>query len=133
VTPRQVTPRFKVPKSLRRERKARDERPGMSAKYLAAIRKLPSCISGRSPCEAHHLRIKEERGVSMRATDRWAVPLTWDEHHDVHRVGSRREEAWFKQHGIDARALAEALWNNKHSEETMLLVLRAHVLGPSSA
>jgi hypothetical protein len=126
MTDRQVTPRFKAPRG-KRERKARDERPGMSEAYLASIRRLPSCVSGMTPCQAHHLQIKEERGVGMRARDKWAVPLTFAEHHNLHRLGSRLEAQWFKARGVeDVQELARALWSNKHSEDTMRRVLEAH-------
>src|SRR5262245_51989047 len=48
----------------------------MSEAYLAAVRRLPSCISGRSPCIAHHLRCAGGRGVGWKSEDRWALPLT---------------------------------------------------------
>lgn len=124
----EVFPRFKQPRSpnLKRGLTAAQKRPGMDPKYLEKIRRLPSCVSGRGPCEAHHLRVKGERGVGLKATDRWAVPLTPDEHRDVHTVGSRKEEAWFKQRGLDCYALTYALWSNRYSEDSMLAVLAAH-------
>lgn len=134
----QVTPRFKLPRDPRgkRPKTAREKREGMSADYLAKIRRLPSCVSGLGPCEAHHLRVKAERGVGQKATDRWTVPLTPGEHtrdsDAVHRVGSRQEAAWFKARGIaNVYELAAALWANRHSEEAMLRVLLAHREGVS--
>jgi len=83
----------------------------MSAAHLVAIRKTPSCISGRLPCDAHHLRVSAERGVAMKATDRWAVPLTHDEHMNLHTYGSRLELDWFAKHGVnDPYGLAKELW-----------------------
>lgn len=110
----------------KREMKARDKRPGMNPKHLTKIRKLQSCVSGQRPCEAHHLRIKEERGVGLKATDKWAVPLTPDEHREVHKVGSRKEEWWFAQYGVDPYALALGLWSANYSLETMENVIEAH-------
>lgn len=124
----EVITRFK-PRRMphaRREPKRRDERPGMSKEHLANIRKLPSCVSGKHPCEAHHLRKKDERGVSLKATDKWTVPLTWEEHQEIHRFGSRKEEAWFAERGIDCFELAAALWSNRHSIEAMERVIEAH-------
>jgi hypothetical protein len=89
---------------------SRQRRLGNDAAYLKKIRQLPSCLSGRVPCDPHHLRIAEERGVGMRATDRWAVPLTRDEHIAVHECGGRMEQAWFLARGVDCRRLAEQLW-----------------------
>jgi hypothetical protein len=100
-----------------------DRKSFMDRKHLANIRKLPSIVSGRTPCEAHHLRIKDERGVGMKATDRWAVPLTRDEHQRVHEVGSRMEEQWFAERGIDAVALAIALWTLRGDLDAMRRVI----------
>jgi hypothetical protein len=131
VTDRQVTPRFKQARAPKtRGRKARDERPGMSAGYLAAIRKLPSCISGKSPCEAHHLKCAGGRGVGLRAEDKWALPLTHDEHiNGVERIGSRNEFKWFQDRGINPLDLATALWAAWPDQEKMLSVLIAHRSG----
>lgn len=109
----QVTPRFKAPKNPNRNRVKswRDRRDGMSEEYLAAIRQLPSCVSFQSPVHAHHLQIKEERGIGLKATDKWAVPLTEAEHRSLHRFGSRREIEWFSKRGIDSRKLAAELWS----------------------
>lgn len=89
---------------------ATGKRPGMSKEYLEAIKSLPSCVSGRSPCDPHHLRMVAERGVGMRATDRWALPLTRAEHWGVHSIGSSLEVQWFKVRGIYCLALATVLW-----------------------
>lgn len=123
-----VLANFKPRRTPHKERKvkARDKRPGISAEHLANIRKLSSCVSGKRPCEAHHLRKKDERGTGLKATDRWALPLTWDEHLEIHRYGSRKEEAWFAERGIDCYALANALWQNRHDIEAMERVLAAH-------
>lgn len=123
---------FKTPRNpnKKRERKARDGRPGMSAKYLTQIRRLPSCVSWGFPVQAHHLRIKGERGVGMKATDKWALPLTFEEHAEIHRIGSRKEEEWFKARGIACYQLAEALWAQNHSVESMYRVLLAHFHNP---
>jgi hypothetical protein len=51
-----------------------------------------------------------ERGVGMKATDRWAVPLTPAEHYNVHRIGSQLEAKWFAMRGIYCYALAFSLW-----------------------
>jgi len=129
-----VVGNFKPPKNpnKKREPKARDRRPGMSKEHLKLIGQLPSCVSGKRPCTAHHLQVKNERGASLKATDRWAVPLTEDEHlfgkDCVHSVGSRQEVAWFKKHGIEnPYELASALWKASPDLETMTKIIEAHL------
>jgi len=103
------------------------KREGMSQAHLRLIRKLPSCISGRMPCEAHHLcggPAAAERGVGMKATDKWVVPLTPDEHRDVHTFGSKMEGQWFMNRGIDdVYELAAALWDVRGSEGALRTTL----------
>lgn len=65
----------------------------------------------RTPCDAHHLQVKSERGMGKRASDKWAVPLTRDEHMELHTIGSKRELEWFQSKGLsDPYGLAEGLW-----------------------
>ena len=97
----------------------------MDAKHIEMIRTLPSCISGLNPCEAHHLKIKQERGVGLRATDRWAVPLTHKEHMELERFGSRKEEEWFKSRNVRCYELANALWGARGFRDIMLKILAA--------
>lgn len=121
-----VTTNFKPPIGPKKPKpSAASKRPGMDEKHLSLIRQLPSCISGKGPCEAHHLRCAGGRGVGLKAEDRWAVPLTHEEHMELHRVGSKREFAWFASRGINCMALARALWNRRRLE-AMLKVLEAH-------
>lgn len=60
----------------------------------------------------------------MKATDRWAIPLTHDEHLAVHMVGSKEEEEWFAKRGIACYALAFQLWANKEDLEEMRRIIR---------
>lgn len=98
----------------------------MSPAHLTLIRQLPSCLSGKKPCDPHHLRVSNERGIGLKATDRWAVPLTRDEHEECHLVGSRKEEEWFLARGVDVYSLANALWQASGNMEKMIKILEAH-------
>jgi len=124
VTERAVAKRNREPAAARR--------PGMSEEHLVLIRQLPSCVSGRvGPCDPHHLKsgaAAAERGVQLKATDRWTVPLKRDEHDELERISSRREEAWFRERGIaDVSELANALWINTGDLERMRRVMQAHM------
>ena len=120
---------FKKPKNPNKTRiSPREKWEGNSKAHLALIRQLPSCISGRRPCDPHHLKIKDERGTGMRARDRWAVPLSRDEHDHLEAQGSRQEPAWFKSHGIEnPYELANALWRATGDLETMTRIVEAHL------
>lgn len=52
------------------------------------------------------------RGKGAKAPDRWALPLSPDEHARQHRIG---EEAFWRRHGINPHALAltiSGLWSD---------------------
>ncbi len=106
-----------------------EKRAGMSEAHLDCIRQLPCCIcfplKGGDP---HHLKAQTgERGMGLRSTDKWAVPICRRHHDEVERIGSRNEFAWFKEHGIaDIRELAEALWANTGDLDRMKAVIEAH-------
>jgi hypothetical protein len=116
----------------RKKPSAQERREGNSKDHLELVRQLPSCVSGvAGPCDPHHLRSAVallERGVGMRATDRWAVPLLRHEHDELHRISSRLEESWFKERGVDdVVELANALWVNTGDLDRMLRVMQAHM------
>jgi hypothetical protein len=98
---------------IAKPRVKREEREGNSEEHLAFIRKLPCCVTLRTPCgEAHHLQSGTgERGMQQKSSDRWAVPLTHALHMELHRLGSKREGGWFRDRGIEFPLdLAERLW-----------------------
>lgn len=121
---------FKVrgPKEPHKNSKWRDDRAGMDGKHLALIRQLPCCVTRRQPGgEAHHLKSGTgERGMSVRSTDKWAVPIAHDAHMDVERAGTKRERQWFLDRGIDPHVLAQDLWGVTGNLEAMGRVLQAH-------
>lgn len=101
-------------KAKRAKTTFREERPGMSPEHLALVRKLPCCVCLRTPCgEAHHLKDTpdKERGMSLRSSDKWAVPLCNEHHiHGVELAGTRNELKWLRDRGVEALSLAQALW-----------------------
>ena len=109
----------------------RDKRPGMDPGHLANVRKLPCIVCGQSEhIEAHHLKSgkgpKGERGISLKATDKWALPLCKPHHHELEQLGSRREVEWFEGHGVTPHVFTEALWNAKHNFKQMQAIWAAH-------
>ena len=115
----------------------RKARTGMSDAHLALIRKLPCSVCHIGPgvhiIHPHHLKsgpARKERGVGMKATDKWAVPLCGFVHHrEIERLGSRKEYEWFQDRGLDPYELAKALWLATGDIGRMVQVLVAHKQG----
>lgn len=96
----------------------RREREGMSEPHLAMVRQLPCLGCGRQPPnQPHHLLRTGERGLSRKSSDRWAVPLCFGCHANLHHTGD--EDAWFAAIGLDGRAVASALWAARGSISAM--------------
>ena len=105
------------------------DRPGMSEAHLALIRQLPCCITGKRPGgEVHHLKDGTgERGMGLRSTDKWGVPLCHHVHMDVEAAGTRNERAWFLARGIDPIVLAKDLWGASGDLEKMIKIVESHM------
>lgn len=108
----------------------RKSRPGMSEAHLALIRQLP-CVAcaAISRVDPHHLcsgPAKRERGMALKSTDRWALPVCRFHHDEVHRLGSRNEGAWFHKWRIDPYELANALWHASGDFPRMYAILAEH-------
>lgn len=111
----------------KRVRDPRADREGNSEAHLAAIRKLPCCIPkcNKVGCDCHHLKAgTNERGMGLRSSDRWAVPLCRRHHEEVERVGSRNETIWFG--GLNPIDLAHALWKASPDAAAMTKIVLAH-------
>lgn len=103
---------FSLDKSSKESRRMEDPA------HLAFIRKLPSVISGQTPCEAAHIRAgsalhrKKHTGIGQKSDDSWTLPLTKEEHRDgpesQHAHGDELE--WWRSHGIDPFELAIRLY-----------------------
>jgi len=74
----------------------------------AWMRRQPSVVSGRTPCVSAHVKAEDPMGPSgtgRKANARWTVPLTYEEHVELHANG---QETFEREHGIDlARAARE--------------------------
>jgi hypothetical protein len=98
-----------------RQRRPREK----NEKHLKFVRGLPCCISGRTPCQPHHLlNVPGRRGVGMKADDRYTVPLHPEIHSLLHReCASKTEDEWFVEHGVKPDSMALFLWHNSGNQE----------------
>ena len=66
----------------------------------------------RQPCDAHHLRFAQSRGLGLKVSDEFAVPLCRAHHRELHRAG--KEIDWWGRTGIEPIDIARRLWLETH-------------------
>jgi hypothetical protein len=76
--------------------------------HLRFVGSQPCLICGRAPADAHHLRFAQPRGMGLKVSDEFTVPLCRSQHRDNH--GSCDEAAWWERRAIDPLATARMLW-----------------------
>ena len=80
--------------------------------HLRFVAKQPCLICGRQPCDAHHLRFAQSRGLSLKVSDEFTVPLCRAHHRELHRTG--KESDWWAKAGLEPITLARKLWLETH-------------------
>jgi ERF superfamily len=93
--------------------------------HLRFVAKQPCLVCGRQPCDAHHLRFAQSRGLSLKVSDEFTVPLCRAHHRELHRTG--KETDWWAKAGLEPINLARKLWLETHP-----LDASADVLGDDS-
>jgi hypothetical protein len=77
--------------------------------HLRFVASQPCLICGRMPSHAHHVRYAQSRGVSLKVSDEFTVPLCAIHHHHIHTTGNERE--WWRERNIDPVKIAVDLWD----------------------
>jgi hypothetical protein len=81
--------------------------------YLGFLHQLPCVVSGIYGVEAAHLSMASSahghlgRGKGQKAADRWALPLSPEEHRKQHALGER---AYWRSQGINPWHAALVIW-----------------------
>ena len=89
---------------INRERRDREwARAYGSVERVEEVRAMRSVVSGKTPCVNAHVTTG---GTGRKADARWVVPLTHEEHMELHAIGLRSFEA---KYGVDLKAEAERL------------------------
>lgn len=81
--------------------------------HVELVKMLPCCATNKhGPSDPHHLmRVGPgQRGMGMTTAGRWTIPLCRAVHTEITPHGDP-EAVLMERYGIDARALAEALWS----------------------
>jgi hypothetical protein len=80
--------------------------------HLRFVAGQPCLVCGRQPCDAHHLRFAQSRGLGRKVSDEFTVPLCRAHHRELHRTG--KESDWWAKAGLEPIDLARALWLETH-------------------
>ena len=77
--------------------------------HLRFVAKQPCIVCGRQPCDPHHLRFAQSRGLGLKVSDEFTVPLCRSHHRELHRAG--KEVDWWSRTGVEPLGLARDLWS----------------------
>src|SRR4029079_5667567 len=80
--------------------------------HLRFVAQQPCLVCGRQPCDPHHLRFAQTRGLAQKVSDEFTVPLCRAHHRELHRAGKERE--WWLRIGLEPLESARSLWTTTH-------------------
>jgi hypothetical protein len=83
-----------------------------SKEHLRFVARQPCLICGRSPSQAHHVRYAQSKGLGLKVSDEFTVPLCAIHHTENHATGDERK--WWERHAIDPLPVAQHLWSQHH-------------------
>ena len=84
------------------------ERRLRSKAHLAFVAGKPCLVCEELPCHAHHITFAQPRGMSLKVSDEFTVPLCVVHHNALHASGS--EASWWRAQRIEPLPVALALW-----------------------
>jgi hypothetical protein len=79
-----------------------------SKEHLRFVARQPCVICGRMPSQAHHVRYAQPKGLGLKVSDEFVVPLCAIHHTENHATGNERR--WWEERKIDPLSIASALW-----------------------
>ena len=79
-----------------------------SKPHLRHVAQQPCLVCGRTPSQAHHIRYAQPRGLGLKVSDEFTVPLCAIHHTENHGTGNER--GWWEAQKIDPLPVARALW-----------------------
>jgi DNA recombination protein Rad52 len=77
--------------------------------HLDLVGSKPCLVCEEAPCHAHHLTFAQPRGLAVKVSDEYTVPLCAFHHNEVHSRPSNERSFWHR-HGIDPLPAASSLW-----------------------
>lgn len=88
-----------------------------SKAHLTFVASKPCLICGELPVHAHHLTFAQARGLSVKVSDEFTVPLCPLHHNQCH--AHRNERAFWRSHRIEPLPAALALWQQSLAERAL--------------
>jgi DNA recombination protein Rad52 len=82
--------------------------------HLKFVASQPCLICGRQPSDPHHLRFAQPRGIGLKVSDEFTVPICGGHHRQLHQAGN--EVTWWQNLHIDALAIAKDLWKQSRTK-----------------
>jgi len=79
-----------------------------SKEHLRFVARQPCLICGRTPSHAHHVRFAQSRGLGLKVSDEFTVPLCAIHHNQNHQTGD--EKQWWEDRKLDPLPVAQNLW-----------------------
>jgi hypothetical protein len=79
-----------------------------SKAHLRFVGTQPCLICRRAPSDAHHLKFAQTRGLGIKVSDEFTVPLCRVHHQELHLHGN--EAAWWANMNITPLQIAKQLW-----------------------
>ena len=67
--------------------------------HLRLVAEQPCLVCGRSPSHAHHIRYAQAKGLGLKVSDEFTVPLCAIHHSENHATGNERR--WWQEHNLD--------------------------------
>jgi hypothetical protein len=86
-----------------------------SKEHLRFVAGQPCLICGRTPAHAHHIRYAQAKGVALKVSDEFTVPLCAIHHRENHATSDERR--WWQERKIDPLAAARSLWRESRGIE----------------
>jgi DNA recombination protein Rad52 len=87
-----------------------------SKEHLRFVAQRPCLVCGRTPSHAHHVRYAQPRGLSLKVSDEFTVPLCAIHHSENHATGDERR--WWDERKIDPLTCAKELWEHGLRKES---------------
>jgi Rad52/22 family double-strand break repair protein len=87
-----------------------------SKEHLRFVASQPCLICGRTPAHAHHIRYAQAKGIALKVSDEFTVPLCAIHHSENHATADERR--WWQERKIDPLTVAAELWGKRLNLET---------------